>query len=164
MIKTYLQLNLQPCLVYFKIPFEEDMEIKMINVGFDKTIQDFEKFAREIFIGGNEIEKTKLHKKLEEFLTFKEYYKKKQDLGKLENVLTICRKRQIEKNESSNNKKSKIELSRRYELPNEIWLKVMSFLKASDLLQSFNIVCKLFYHLSLDAMKSIGHYDQKYFN
>ena len=134
MIKTYLQLNLQPCLVYFKIPFEEDMEIKMINVGFDKTIQDFEKFAREIFIGGNEIEKTKLHKKLEEFLTFKECYKKKQDSGKLENTLALCRKRQIEKLGFSCNKKSKIDRSTLYELPNEIWLKVMSFLNASDLL------------------------------
>ena len=40
---------------------------------FDKSIHDFEKFARDVFNGSNEYEKTKLHKKLEEFMTFKEY-------------------------------------------------------------------------------------------
>ena len=36
--------------------------------GFDKSIQVFETFAREVFNGSNENEKTKLHKNLEEFM------------------------------------------------------------------------------------------------
>ena len=45
--------------------------------GFDRAIHDFEKFAREVFDSSNENEKEKLHKKLEQFTTFKEYYVKK---------------------------------------------------------------------------------------
>ena len=41
---------------------------------FDKSIHDFEEFAREVFNGSNENEKMKLHKKLEELMTFKEHY------------------------------------------------------------------------------------------
>ena len=123
----------------------------MINVGFDKTIQDFEKFAREIFIGGNEIEKTKLHKKLEEFMTFKEHYKKKHDSEKLENILTQSRKRQVVSPGHLNAKKKKSDPLRLFELPNEIWLKIMSHLKTSDLLKRLNLVCKHFNSLSLDS-------------
>ena len=64
---------------------------------FDKAIHDFEKFAREVFDGSNENEKEKLHKKLEQFTTFKEYYVKKHESEKFENMLEHSRKRQITK-------------------------------------------------------------------
>ena len=119
--------------------------------GFDRAIHDFEKFAREVFNGSNENEKTRLHKKLEEFITLKDYYKKKHDTEKLENILTQSRKRKIVSPAHLNSKKRKPEPMELFKVPNEVWLKIMSYLKTSDLLKSFNLVCKHFNHLSLDS-------------
>ena len=123
---------------------------------FDKSIHDFEKFAREVFNGSNENEKTKLHKKLEEFMTFKDHYKKKHDSEKLENILTQSRKRQIVSPAHLNSKKKKLDPLKLFELPNEIWLKIMSYLKTSDMFKRFNLVCKNFNSLSLDS-RAIKH-------
>ena len=136
---------------------------------FDKSIHDFEKFAREVFNGSNENEKTRLHKKLEEFLTFKDHYKKKADSEKLENILTQSRKRQMTSLVDLNSKKRKPEPMELFDVPNEIWLKIMSYLKFSDVLKNFNLVCKHFNHLSLDssAIKYIqlkGIKDRKLYN
>ena len=136
---------------------------------FDKFIHDFEKFAREVFNGRNENEKTKLHKKLEEFLTFKDHYKKKHDSEKLENLLTQSRKRQMTSLVHLNSKKRKLEPTKLFDVPNEIWLKIMSYLKFSDVLKNFNLVCKHFNNLSLDssAIKYIqlkGIKDRKLYN
>ena len=87
---------------------------------FDKFIHDFEKFAREVFNGSNENEKTRLHKKLEEFLTFKDHYKKKADSEKLENILTQSRKRQMKSLVDLNSKKRKLEPTKLFDVPNEI--------------------------------------------
>ena len=127
---------------------------------FDKSIHDFEKFAREVFNGSNENEKTKLHKKLEEFMTFKDHYKKKHDSEKLENILTQSRKRQIVSPAHLNSKKKKLDPLKLFELPNEIWLKIMSYLKTSDILKRFNLVCKHFNSLSLDS-SAIKHIEFK---
>ena len=35
-------------------------------------------------------------------------------------------------------------------IPNELWLKIMSYMKSTDLLKSFNLVCKRFHNLTLD--------------
>ena len=118
---------------------------------FDTTIHDFEKFAREVFNGSNENEKEKLHKKLEQFTTFKEYYIKKHESEKFENMLEHSRKRQMRSPEYSSTKRKKVDSSKLFELPNEIWLKIMSYLKTSDLLKRFNLVCKHFNALSLDS-------------
>ena len=118
---------------------------------FDTTIHDFEKFARKVFNGSNENEKEKLHKKLEQFTTFKEYYIKKHESEKFENMLEHSRKRQMRSPEYSSTKRKKVDSSKLFELPNEIWLKIMSYLKTSDLLKSFNRVCKHFNALSLDS-------------
>ena len=123
---------------------------------FNKSVHDFEKFAREVFNGSNENEKTKLHKKLEEFMTFKDHYKKKHDSEKLENILTQSRKRQIVSPAHLNSKKKKLDPLKLFELPNEIWLKIMSYLKTSDMFKRFNLVCKNFNSLSLDS-RAIKH-------
>ena len=136
---------------------------------FDKSIHDFEKFAREVFNGSNENEKTRLHKKLEEFLTFKDQYKKKHDSEMLGNILTQSRKRQMTSLVDLNSKKRKPKPMELFDVPNEIWLKIMSYLKFSDVLKNFNLVCKHFNHLSLDssAIKYIqlkGIKDRKLYN
>ena len=118
---------------------------------FDKSIHDFEEFAREVFNGSNENEKTKLHKKLDEFMTFKEYYKKKHESEKLERILSQSRKRQIVSPVHMNAKKRRLDPLKLFELPNEIWLKIISYLKTSVILKRFNLVCKYFNVLSLDS-------------
>ena len=122
--------------------------------GYDEAIHDFEKFARQVFYGKNENEKTKLYKKLEEFMTFKELYKKKHDSEELQDAIAQHRKRKLKNPVTSNYKKMKFEPTK---LPNEIWLKIISFLKTSDLLKRFNLVRKHFNGLSLDssAIKSL---------
>ena len=118
---------------------------------FDKSIQDFEKFTREVFNGSNENEKEKLHKKLEQFTTFKAYYIKKHESEKFEDMLEHSRKRQLISTEYFSSKRKKVDSSKLFELPNEIWLKIMSYLKTSHLLKRFNLVCKHFNALSLDS-------------
>ena len=118
---------------------------------FDTTIHDFEKFAREVFNGSNENEKEKLHKKLEQFTTFKEYYIKKHESEKFENMLEHSRKRQMISPKYLCSKRKKVDSSKLFQMPSEIWLKIMSYLTTSDLLKRFNLVCKHFNSLSLDT-------------
>ena len=68
-----------------------------------------------------------------------------------------------------NSKKRKLEPTKLFDVPNEIWLKIMSYLKFSDVLKNFNLVCKHFNNLSLDssAIKYIqlkGIKDRKLYN
>ena len=119
--------------------------------GFDRAIHNFEKFAREVFNGSNENEKEKLHKKLEQFTTFKEYYIKKHESEKFENMLEHSRKRQMISPKYLCSKRKKVDSSKLFQMPSEIWLKIMSYLTTSDLLKRFNLVCKHFNSLSLDT-------------
>ena len=52
----------------------ESIQVLLHRNGFDKTIHDFENFTRKVFNGSDEIQKKNLHKKLEEFTTFREFY------------------------------------------------------------------------------------------
>ena len=46
--------------------------------------------------------------------------------------------------------KTSNELNMSMVIPNELWLKIMTYLKTTDLLKSFNLVCKRFHNLTLD--------------
>ena len=58
-------------------------------------------------------------------------------------------------------KRVKLDPDRRVELPDEIWMKIMSYVKSRDLFQNVGLVCKRFYNIHRSAvqyleMKSVG--------
>ena len=58
------------------------------------------------------------------------------------------------KNEAdSDKKKVKYDSNRKVELPDEIWMKIMSYLKSIELFQNFSLVSKLFYNIHRSAVK-----------
>ena len=50
----------------------------------------------------------------------------------------------------STQKRSKLEIERKFELPDEVWLKIMKYLKTKDLFSNFGLVSKHFNNLTKD--------------
>ena len=57
----------------------------------------------------------------------------------------------FEKSSTSENQKSGLRVKRSIHLPNEIWLKIMNYLKTKDIFERFALVNKLFNQLTLDT-------------
>ena len=57
----------------------------------------------------------------------------------------------FEKSSTSDNQKSGLRVKRSIHLPNEIWLKIMNYLKTKDIFERFALVNKLFNQLTLDT-------------
>ena len=110
--------------------------MKMDQNTFDVMIDNFQKFAREIFSPGCEDKfKVKLKKVLDKIMKMGEM------LPMVENI------------ESNPAKKIKLDqtLSRVLDLPNEIWMKIIKYLPAKDVYGTLPLVNKRCRSLALDS-------------
>ena len=114
--------------------------LQLCQNDLDLVIEALAKMTKKVSNGNNEIHKTKL---LTKMLDFAKVLIQKPPLEK--------RTIDLPSEDSVPAKKIKIDAERKAELPNEIWLKIMSYLKTKDLLKSFNHVCKHFKSLTLDS-------------
>ena len=55
------------------------------------------------------------------------------------------------KNEPIAKKNIKLDLEQKVTLPDEVWLKIMSYIKTKDLFQNVALVCKHFHNLTMDG-------------
>ena len=67
------------------------------------------------------------------------------------------KKRSFETSEEVPDKKLKLSPSPLIDLPNELWMKILSFLSTKDILKNFNLTCKHFHSLAINpcAIKSL---------
>ena len=114
--------------------------LQLCQNDLDLVIEALDKMIKKVSNGNNEIHKTKL---LTKMLDFAKVLVQKPPLEKK----TI----DLPSEDSVPSKKIKLDSERKVELPNEIWLKIMSYLKTKDLLKNFNLVCKHFKNLTLDS-------------
>ena len=77
----------------------------------------------------------------------------------------------FKKSSTSDNQETELKVRRSVHLPNEIWLKIMNYLKTKDIFERFALVNKHFYQLTLDTgsikylqVKNIGGNLSKYYN
>ena len=54
------------------------------------------------------------------------------------------------------NKRLKIDIIKKTELPNEIWLKIINCMKTKDLFKNFILVCKQFNTLTMDPIQKLS--------
>ena len=59
--------------------------------------------------------------------------------------------RTFKKSSTSDNQESGLSVKRSIHLPNEIWLKIINYLKTKDIFRRFALVNKLFNQLTLDT-------------
>ena len=110
---------------------------------FDLTVHAFEDLVNEVFSGTDEDQKTKLRNKLKYFTKVSsDNYK---------------RKLKINQEISVRAKKVKLDLARKVDLPNELWIKIMNYLKTKDIFSNFALVCKLFHGFTQD-LNSIKYF------
>ena len=114
--------------------------LQLCQNDLDLAIEALDKMIKKVSNGNNEIHKTKL---LTKMLDFAKVLVQKPPLEK--------RTIDLPSEDSVPAKKIKLDSERKVELPNEIWLKIMSYLKTKDLLKNFNLVCKHFKSLTLDS-------------
>ena len=103
---------------------------------FDVMIDNFQKFAKEIFSPGCEDKfKVKLKKVLDQIMKMGEM------VPMIENI------------QSSPGKKIKLDqtLNKVLDLPNEIWTKIIKYLPAKDVYGTLRLVNKRFQSLALDS-------------
>ena len=104
------------------------MESLFLNPkSFDLALDSIETFAKEIFSGKDQIQKLKLLERLKNLL----------------NLNDLEKSTELEQNPEVN-------ASRKVELPDEIWLKIIQYLSTKDLFANFALSCKKFHNLSLD--------------
>ena len=104
------------------------MEALLTNSrSFDFALDILETFVKEIFSGRNENQKFKLCQKLQNLLSFHDPDKKIKHSQDLE-----------------------VNSSRKVNLPDEIWLKIIQFLPTKDVFGSFALCCKKFHTLTQD--------------
>ena len=114
--------------------------LRICQDDLDLAIDAICKLVKKVSVGKSENHKTKLLAKMQEFA---KVLIQKPPLEKRTNELPS------EDNVPA--KKIKLDSGRKVQLPNEIWLKIMSYLKTKDLLKNFNLVCKHFKSLTLDS-------------
>ena len=104
---------------------------------FDVTIENFQRFAEEIFSpGGEDKFKGKLMEALDQIM-------------KIGKRLNIKRLPMANHNDSSLGKKIKLSKYRTMDLPNEIWTKIIKFLPSKDVYGSLTLVSKRFQSLAI---------------
>ena len=114
--------------------------LRICQDDLDLAIDAICKLVKKVSVGKSENHKTKLLAKMQEFA---KVLIQKPPLEKRTNELPS------EDNVPA--KKIKLDSGRKVQLPNEIWLQIMSYLKTKDLFRSFNLVCKHFKSLTLDS-------------
>ena len=108
------------------------MSNSKISISSQDLVDDFENLVQQEFSNAVENEKANF---LQKFEHFKEICERK---GPIENS----------KNGFAMNKK--FELEKKVEFPNEIWLKIITFLPCKEFFGSFALVNKHFHSLTLD--------------
>ena len=108
---------------------------------FDLTVNAFQDLVTEVFSGSNETQKTKLREKLKHFT-------------QIDNAFA---KRNFEVGQENRAKKPKLDLARRIDLPNELWMEILKYLKTRDIFGNFALVNKRFYSMIPDFSK-IKHF------
>ena len=147
---------------------------------FCKAIKDIERIVMRVLSGKNEDQRKLLKMKLQDFQNLCESpdisnqidTNMKTDNSEInvENSLNhikhetkdagasneeICEKkvlkRPLAKKHNIGSDVKKVKLDRKVDLPNEIWMKIMSYMKSIDLFQNVSLVCKhfLLQHISL---------------
>ena len=101
--------------------------------------KDFQSFAHEVHTGNDENLKLKLQNYL---LKLANLY---------ENSRTNKKRPFENETNGSLRKKVKIDTNKAPNLPQEIWLKIMNYLKTNDLFLNFGMVCKFLNGLTLDS-------------
>ena len=102
------------------------MEALFLNPkSFELALDTIETFAKEIFSGKDEIQKLKLSQRLKNLLKLNNLEKSTELMQNLE-----------------------VNASRKVELPDEIWLKIIQNLPTKDLFANFALSCKKFHNLS----------------
>ena len=98
---------------------------------FDKAIDEFCKFSKDVFAGSDENRKLQLLDGMKSLMNPKS---------------SVKRPIEVADNDSE---AKRLKLTA-FELPNEMWMKIMSHLKNKDIFKSFALVNKHFHALTLD--------------
>ena len=157
------------------------MCINKENYAFSNTIKEFGKFVKKVLSGHNEDRKKLLKLNLQDFLNLCESFDisnqndTNMSIDNLEikvihiehetNVTEaskegncegkVC-KRPLAKKRRIDSDVKKVKLDRKVDLPDEIWMKIMGYVKSFDLFQNVSLVCKHFYNIHRDAVKYVA--------
>ena len=116
--------------------------MQVMDFNYNNFVDEFCKFSKEVFAGDDERRKKELKQIMKNLMTSK----------------TTSIKRPIEVSDIvSEAKRMKLIASK---LPNEIWMKIMSYLKNKDIFGSFALVNRHFHDLTLDPC-AVKHLDLK---
>ena len=138
--------------------------LKLFKDDFGLVMKSISDFVNDVFNGCNDEQKKELCKNLHSYVQnchCSEVSKRSnvddhQPLVEIKkpdesNKLSKSMKRPAEGAiERFSAKRAKIDSARRIELPNEIWLKIINFMKTKDLFLNFSFVCKYFNSLAKD--------------
>ena len=137
--------------------------LNLCNNDYTLAIKCIQKFVIDISKGSNKNQKKDLFENLSKFLKLCHFpdeqvieeHSKTQIFPKTASIKKRLRKTEIISNIPD--KKVKLDHRTGLQLPEEIWLKVMNYLKTRDLFQNFALVNKYFHGLSQDsrAVKSL---------
>ena len=129
--------------------FAENDSTKLMEKDFDRILDFYENFSESVIFQDSEERKVKL------FGMFKK-------LLKLEKPKSAI-KRSIEHDKAVEAKKQKYNSIKIPNVPDEIWLKILNFMRSQTIFANFALVCKKFYELTLDsgAVKHIKFFNIK---
>ena len=144
--------------------------LKLFKDDFGLVMKSISDFVNDVFNGCNDEQKKELCKNLHSYVQnchCSEVSKRSnvddhQPLVEIKkpdesNKLSKSMKRPAEGAiERFSAKRAKIDSARRIELPNEIWLKIINFMKTKDLFLNFSLVCKYFNSLAKN-FKTLEH-------
>ena len=141
----------------------------LCNNDYSLAMKCFQKFVIDISKGNNKVQKKDLFENLLKFLKLchfpeenveEEHSESPSQMGEITEPLSSKKRPQNEENEITTDvpeKKAKLDHGNEFQLPEEIWLKIMNYLKTQDLFQNFALLNKYFHGLSQDsrAVKSL---------
>ena len=135
---------------------------------FSKTIKNFGKFVTKVLSGTNEEQKKMLKVNLQAFQNLCDSHEMVNQNGdknnerEAHNDESVIRKESVGKRQSDSNievshehrnKQVKLDPKRKVELPDEIWMKILSYVNSTDLFQNVTLVCQRFYNIHRSAVQ-----------
>ena len=121
--------------------------LKLCQNDYLKVIKGMQKFVNDIAKGNNRDLQDDLLKNLQKFVKVAQLSVN----SKGNEVQKRSKKSENETDDKdSTQKRTKLKIERKSELPDEVWLKIMKYLKTKDLFSNFGLVSKHFNNLTKD--------------
>ena len=121
--------------------------LKLCQNDYLKVIKGMQKFVNDIAKGNNRDLQDDLLKNLQKFV-------KVAQLSVHSKANEVQKRSKRYENEAAHidsaQNKTKLEIKRKFELPDEVWLKIIRYLKTKDLFSNFGLVSKHFNNLTKD--------------